>query len=104
MASLGRRAFPRPASHARPPRGPSYSSKIFPSLPVTFLATERPRKSFSCNTYGPPRKCCKQKTYSRAKPFRCNTYKKQGEECVMATTIPLTLTFRPSHFRVRPHF
>ncbi len=35
-------------------------------------------KSFSCNTYGSPRKCCKQKTYGLAKPFRCNTYKKQG--------------------------
>ncbi len=35
-------------------------------------------KSFSCNTYGPPRKCCKQKTYGLAKPFRCNTYKKPG--------------------------
>src|ERR1700682_3052650 len=38
-------------------------------------------KSFSCNTYGSPRKCCKQKTYSPAKPFRCNTYKKQGASC-----------------------
>jgi|SRR5713226_4376885 len=35
-------------------------------------------KSFSCNTYGSPCKCCKQKTYGQAKPFRCNTYKKQG--------------------------
>src|SRR5260370_27791309 len=35
-------------------------------------------KSFSCNTYGSPRKCCKQKTYTLAKPFRCNTYKKPG--------------------------
>src|SRR6266852_2858578 len=35
-------------------------------------------KSFSCNTYESPRKCCKQKTYGLAKPFRCNTYKKQG--------------------------
>ena len=35
-------------------------------------------KSFSCNTYGSPRKCCKQKTYGLAKPFRCNTYKKHG--------------------------
>src|SRR5216683_7127971 len=78
MGSLGRQAFPRPASHARPPRGPSTSSKIFPSLPVTFLATERPRKSFSCNTYGPPRKCCKQKTYGQGKSLRCNTYKKPG--------------------------
>src|SRR6266852_7005198 len=35
-------------------------------------------KSSRCNTYAPPRKCCKQKTYTLAKPFRCNTYKKQG--------------------------
>jgi len=35
-------------------------------------------KSFICNTYGPPRKCCKQKTYGPAKLFRCNTYKKPG--------------------------
>jgi hypothetical protein len=35
-------------------------------------------KSFSCNTYGSPRKCCKQKTYRLAKPFRCNTYKNSG--------------------------
>jgi hypothetical protein len=35
-------------------------------------------KSFTCNTYGPPRKCCKQKTYGQAKPFRCNTYRKHG--------------------------
>src|SRR6266704_700556 len=38
--------------------------------------TVRLHKSFSCNTYEPPRKCCKQKTYGRAKPFTCNTYKK----------------------------
>src|SRR6267142_1929114 len=37
-----------------------------------------PRKSFSCNTHGSPRKCCKQKTYSVTKPFRCNTYKNRG--------------------------
>src|SRR6266852_6863437 len=35
-------------------------------------------KSFRCNTYRPPRKCCKQKTYASAKSFRCNTYRKQG--------------------------
>src|SRR5713226_7905132 len=35
-------------------------------------------KSFSCNTYGSSRKCCKQKTYGLVKPFRCNTYKKPG--------------------------
>ncbi len=33
---------------------------------------------FSCNTYGHSRKCCKQKTYGMAKPFRCNTYKNTG--------------------------
>jgi len=31
--------------------------------------------SFSCNTYGSPRKCCKQKTCCLSKSFRCNTYK-----------------------------
>src|SRR5712664_3724575 len=36
-------------------------------------------KSFSCNTYASPPKCCKQKTYGAAKPFRCNTYKNTGE-------------------------
>ncbi len=35
-------------------------------------------KSFSCNTYGPSRKCCKQRTYGFSKSFRCNTYKKPG--------------------------
>src|SRR6266851_3674753 len=35
-------------------------------------------KSFTCNTYGPPCKCCKQKTYGRANSFNCNTYKKRG--------------------------
>ncbi len=35
-------------------------------------------KSFSCNTYGLPCKCCKQKTYGLAKPFRCSTYRKHG--------------------------
>ena len=32
--------------------------------------------SFRSNTYDSPRKCCKQKTYSIAKSFKCNTYKK----------------------------
>jgi hypothetical protein len=34
--------------------------------------------SFIRNTYGSPRKCCKQKTYRKPKSFRCNTYKKHG--------------------------
>src|SRR5713226_9419814 len=37
-----------------------------------------PPKSFTCNTYASPRKCCKQKTYGTAKFFRHNTYKKTG--------------------------
>src|SRR5258708_10741787 len=45
--------------------------------PVEATANYSP-KCFRCNTYVPPRKCCKQKTYGPAKLFRCNTYKKQG--------------------------
>src|SRR2546422_6488226 len=67
---------PCPANHAPPPRGPSNFYKLFASLAVTFSPTNRSPNPFSCNTYGFPRKCCKQKTYGRAKPFRCNTYKK----------------------------
>jgi len=67
-----------PAFYGRPPGSPSNSAKIFPSRTVTFSPTLRPRKSFSRNTYETPRKCCKQKTYAKAKSFRCNTYKKQG--------------------------
>jgi hypothetical protein len=35
------------------------------------------RNSFRLRTYEASCKCCKQKTYSIAKSFRCNTYKKQ---------------------------
>src|SRR5713226_2768139 len=55
---------------------PYYESVAYNT--ITLLPTIRPRNSFSCNTYRYPRKCCKQKTYVRAKPFRCNTYKKPG--------------------------
>ena len=34
--------------------------------------------SFRSNTYDSPRKYCKQKTYSIAKSFKCNTYKNIG--------------------------
>ena len=68
-----------PANHAPPPRGPSNCFKIFPSHSVTLSPTLRPRKSFRCNTYELPRKCCKQKTYGGTKSFRCNTYKNTGE-------------------------
>src|SRR5216683_1943211 len=60
-------------------RGPeALKDRIFNPHPVTFSPTLRPRKSFSGNTYGSPRRCCKQKSYGRAKSFSCNTYKKQG--------------------------
>ncbi len=45
---------------------------------VRTFRTPTLHKSFSCNIYGSPRKCCKQKTYGLPKSFRCNTYKKQG--------------------------
>src|SRR5437899_3928724 len=35
-------------------------------------------KFFTCNTYGRPRKRCKQKTYGLPKSFSCNIYKIQG--------------------------
>jgi len=65
-------------NHASPPCGPSNSYKLFASLAVAFSPTAPSPNPFSCNTYGLPRKCCKQKTYGRAKSFSCNTYKKQG--------------------------
>src|SRR5882724_5931053 len=67
------------ASPPRPPGSPPNSFKIIGSHEVTFSPTVRLRKSFSCITYGFPRKCCKHKTYRKANSFRCNTYKKQGE-------------------------
>jgi len=45
---------------------------------ISFAAPHHSFKSFICNTYASPRKCCKQKTYGPAKSFRCNTYKKHG--------------------------
>ncbi len=53
-------------------------SKPFPYLVTSLLPYFLFSKSFICNTYASPRKCCKQKTYGPAKPFRCNTYKKHG--------------------------
>jgi hypothetical protein len=66
------------ANHGRPPSSPSNASKIFLSPPITFSPTVRYSKSFKCNTYKFPRKCCKQTTYSKINSFKCNTYKKQG--------------------------
>ena len=55
-----------------------WPGRPFPYLVTSLLPFSLFLKSFSRNTYGSPRKCCKQKTYGMAKPFRCNTYKKQG--------------------------
>src|SRR5712692_6346974 len=56
-------------------------------------------KSFSRNTYRPPRKCCKQKTYSLAKLFRCNTYKKHGGKGsrLWLTRNPIRITVLSNH-------
>ena len=54
-------------------------SKPFPYPVISLLRYLFLSKFFICNTYAAPRKCCKQKTYGKAKPFRCNTYKKPGE-------------------------
>src|ERR1700737_3030471 len=47
------------------------TSRLHSSCPLSF-------KSFSCNTYASPCKCCKQNIYCLTKSFRCNTYKKPG--------------------------
>src|SRR5258708_35319978 len=52
-------------------------------------------KSFTCNIYGSPRKCCKQKTYATAKPFRC-TYKKQEGRGIMVSQESDATTENPS--------
>ena len=65
--------------------------------------TLRPHKSSRCNTYAPPRKCCKQKTYFFGKPFRCNTYKKQGGSLpltkYLSLSSPAACPWLPSIFR-----
>src|SRR5260370_7393764 len=44
-------------------------------------------KSFSCNTYESPRKCCKQKTYALAKLFTCNRVEKSLTFCFARLSI-----------------
>src|SRR5207245_1219011 len=68
-----------------------------PLRPFTFnLQPLRPPKSCSCKTYGSPRKRCKQKTYGLAKPFRCNTYKKQGGGVAIMVNQALETSHPPS--------
>jgi hypothetical protein len=73
----GRRVTPFLSNHYKCPGGGGCFF-FFNIACVTASPTPVPRKSFKCNTCGHPRKCCKQKTYGIPKPFRCNTYKKQG--------------------------
>src|SRR6266850_123726 len=88
-----------PAIYALPRRGPSNSSKIIRSDPVTFLQTGRPRKSFTFNTCELSRKCGKQRTYRKPKSFRCNTYKKEGGGVLWLNQLPpvkiAVLSFHP---------
>jgi len=75
---LGGRRLPRPC------RGVSALdcsfSYVFPNFQLSTVDSQPPLfpKSFSCNTYRSPHKCCKQKTYGIARFVRCNTYKKPG--------------------------
>src|SRR5260370_10768171 len=74
------------AKHAHPERASRAEGSLLAGslpipahpIPVAFSPTHRPRKFFRCNTYVFPRIWCKQKSYGRAKSFRCNTYKKHG--------------------------
>src|SRR5467141_2786325 len=88
-----------PASYGHPPGSPSNSSKIFPPQTVTFSPTQRPHKSFSCNTYESPRKCCKQRAYRIAKSFSRNTYKKQGGG-VMVNQLPSVFDGQKVHVQI----
>ena len=65
------------------------------------LTSQNCFKSFSCNTYASPRKCCKQKTYGLAKPFRCNTYKKQGGWGQSGAIVPYCLPLIPYPLSIR---
>ena len=83
------RRLPRPCrgggAYPEPPRRASDCSILFhsPNSPLSTSNSQpfpfsTPPKSFICNIYAPPRKCCKQKTYAQTKPFRCNIYAKPG--------------------------
>src|SRR5882762_5871668 len=52
----------------RPPGAEGFLSIVFPTDPCLLITAHSCLKSFSCNTYESPRKCCKQKTYTLAKP------------------------------------
>src|SRR5437667_5106469 len=83
------RRLPRPCRgggvYPKPPRRASDGSIpfIFQTLNFQLLTfnlppSVPPLSPLSATLRGSPRMCCKQKTYERAKPFRCNTYAKPG--------------------------
>src|SRR5713226_10783704 len=77
---ISRRHPPRLPRHCRgASRGPSSLLSLSGSPRITLVGILLSHNPLRCNTYAPPRKCCKQTTYGPPKPFRCNTYKKQGE-------------------------
>src|SRR5437899_811316 len=57
-------------------------------------------KSFNRNTYGFPRKCCKQKTYGATKLFRCNTSltRNTGGGCSRLWSSSLATELKPFPF------
>ncbi len=94
------------AGLSRPSCGAEHTFRATNPLPAAHYCF----KSFSLNTYGSPRKCCKQKTYGLTKPFRCNTYKKHGgcgeglqlsSEAVSPKLAP-TIAFRPIPYSLPP--
>src|SRR6266481_5596961 len=62
------------------------SESVHPTQ-LLFRQQSTPVSPFSCNTYGPPRKCCKQKTYGRTKSFRCNRVEKSLHLCLAGLRI-----------------
>ena len=79
------------------------NSKLVRMNPYKERAVRAPFAPFWCNlspfrinTYRNVRKCCKQKTYATAKPFRCNTYKKQGVGTVGSESSSLPFNFQLS--------
>jgi hypothetical protein len=79
------------------------NSKLLRMNPYKEQAVRAPFAPFWCNlspfrinTYRNVRKCCKQKTYAPAKPFRCNTYKKPGAGAVGSESSSLPFNFQLS--------
>src|SRR5437879_1240202 len=70
LSTFNRRS--RPCRDCRLSTSSAPLPHIHNSLPTPALSP------LSATLMGSPRMCCKQKTYSKAKPFRCNIYAKPG--------------------------